>query len=206
MGAAGRAKLILASASPRRLVLLKQIGIVPDVIDPAYVDESPKPHEPPASLVIRLAADKARAIAARHPGAWVLAADTVVACGARSLPKPETKTAARDCLVLLSGRRHRVHGGVSVVTPKGFTRTRRTTTIVSFKRLSSNEIDRYIASGEWRDKAGGYAIQGLAAAFVKSINGCYFNVVGLPLHDTLTLLTGLGFDAYATVEPLGVPA
>jgi len=206
MGVAGRAKLILASASPRRLDLLRQIGIVPDVIDPAYVDESPQPRELPANLVIRLAEAKAHTVAARHPGAWVLAADTVVACGRRSLPKPETETLARACLALLSGRRHRVLGGVSVVTPKGMTRTRCTMTMVSFKRLSSAETDRYIASGEWRDKAGGYAIQGLAAAFVKSINGCYFNVVGLPLHDTVALLTGLGFDVHATAKPLGVPA
>ena len=206
MGAAARAKLILASASPRRLELLRQVGIVPDLVDPAHIDESPAARELPADLVVRLAEAKARAVAARHPGAWVLAADTVVACGRRIVPKPETEARARDCLALLSGRRHRVLGGVSIVTPEGATRSRRTMTVVSFKRLSQSETDRYIASGEWRDKAGGYAIQGLAAAFVKSINGCYFNVVGLPLHDALALLTGLGFDLRVRSELIGAPA
>ena len=198
--------LILASASPRRLELLRQVGIVPDLVESAQIDETPAPRELPAKLVVRLAEAKARAVAARHPGAWVLAADTVVACGRRILPKPETEARARACLALLSGRRHRVLGGVSVMTPKGGARTRRTMTMVAFKRLPPAETDRYIASGEWRDKAGGYAIQGLAAAFVKSINGCYFNVVGLPLNDTLALLTGLGFDARAPRMPVGVPA
>jgi septum formation protein len=206
MSAAGRAMLILASASPRRLELLRQVGIAPDLIDPAHVDETPRPRELPQQLVTRLAEAKAKAVAVRHPGAWVLAADTVVACGRRILPKPETEASARACLALLSGRRHRVLGGFCVVTPQSAVRTRRTVTVVSFKRLSRPELERYIASGEWRDKAGGYAIQGLAAAFVKSINGCYFNVVGLPLHDTLALLTGLGFDARARVEREGVPA
>ncbi|HEY5608528.1 MAG TPA: nucleoside triphosphate pyrophosphatase [Alphaproteobacteria bacterium] len=206
MGAAARAKLILASASPRRLELLRQVGIVPDLVDPAHIDESPAARELPADLVVRLAEAKARAVAARHPGAWVLAADTVVACGRRIVPKPATEARARDCLALLSGRRHRVLGGVSIVTPEGATRSRRTMTVVSFKRLSQSETDRYIASGEWRDKAGGYAIQGLAAAFVKSINGCYFNVVGLPLHDALALLAGLGFDLRVRSELIGAPA
>ena len=206
MRAAARAKLILASASPRRLDLLRQVGVVPDLVDPARIDETPMARELPADLVVRLAEAKARAVAARHPGAWVLAADTIVACGRRVVPKPETEARARAGLALLSGRRHRVLGGVSIVTPAGIARTRRTVTVVSFKRLSQSETDRYIASGEWRDKAGGYAIQGLAAAFVKSINGCYFNVVGLPLHDTLALLGGLGFDVRARTEPIGAPA
>jgi septum formation protein len=206
MSAPGRARLILASASPRRLDLLRQVGIVPDMVDPADIDESPKPRELPSQLAVRLAAAKVNAVAARHPGAWVLAADTVVACGRRILPKPETEASARACLALLSGRRHRVLGGVGVATPDGLIRTRCSTTAVAFKRLSPVEMSRYLASGEWRDKAGGYAIQGLAAAFVKSINGCYFNVVGLPLHDTVNLLAGLGFDARARVAPEGVPA
>ena len=193
MGAAAQAQLILASASPRRLDLLRQVGIVPDLVDPAHIDESPAAREQPADLVIRLAEAKARAVAARHPGAWVLAADTVVACGRRIVPKPETETRARACLALLSGRRHRVLGGVSIVTPEGATRSRRTMTVVSFKRLSQSETDRYIASGEWRDKAGGYAIQGRAATFVQRIDGSHSGIMGLPLFETATALAGIGF-------------
>ncbi len=185
--------LVLASASPRRLELLRQIGLTPDVVEPADIDESPRPRELPTQLALRLARDKASAVAARHPGAWVLGADTVVACGRRVLAKADDASAARRCLAMLSGRRHRVHGGVSIVDPNGAQRARRITTTVSFKRLTAGEIDRYIASVEWRGKAGSYAIQGLAGAFVTSVNGSYFNVVGLPLYETLGLLRGSGF-------------
>jgi len=185
--------LVLASASPRRLDLLKQIGLIPDLVDPADIDETPRPRELPAALALRLARDKSSVVAARHPGAWVLGADTVVACGRRVLGKAGTTDEARQYLGLLSGRRHRVHSGVSIVHSDGVQQARRITTTVSFKRLIASEIDRYIASDEWRGKAGGYAIQGMAGAFVTSVNGSYFNIVGLPLYETLSLLTGSGF-------------
>jgi len=185
--------LVLASASPRRLDLLRQIGLIPDLVEPADIDETPRPRELPTALALRLARDKSSVVAARHPGAWVLGADTVVACGRRVLGKAATADDARQCLGLLSGRRHRVHGGVSIVDSDGVQQSRRITTTVSFKRLMVSEIDRYIASNEWRGKAGGYAIQGMAAAFVTSVNGSYFNIVGLPLYETLSLLAGSGF-------------
>ena len=185
--------LVLASASPRRLELLRQIGLSPGLVEPANIDETPRPRELPAPLALRLARDKSSAVAARHPGAWVLGADTVVACGRRVLAKAGSADEARRFLTLLSGRRHRVHGGISIVDSDGVQRGRRISTTVSFKRLTVGEIDRYIASDEWRGKAGGYAIQGLAGAFVTSVNGSYFNVVGLPLYETLSLLRGSGF-------------
>ena len=185
--------LVLASASPRRLDLLRQIGLIPDLVEPANIDETARPRELPAALALRLARDKSSVIAAQHPGAWVLGADTVVACGRRVLGKAGTADEARQFLGLLSGRRHRVHGGVSIVDSDGAQHARRITTTVSFKRLIASEIDRYIASDEWRGKAGGYAIQGMAGAFVTSVNGSYFNIVGLPLYETLSLLTGSGF-------------
>ena len=185
--------LVLASASPRRLDLLRQIGLIPDLVEPADIDETPRPRELPVALALRLACDKCLVVAARHPGAWVLGADTVVACGRRVLGKAGTADEARQFLALLSGRRHRVHGGVSIIDSDGTQQVRRITTTVSFKRLIASEIDRYIASDEWRGKAGGYAIQGMAGAFVTSVNGSYFNIVGLPLYETLNLLTGSGF-------------
>ncbi len=185
--------LVLASASPRRLELLRQIGLIPGLVEPADIDETPGRRELPPALALRLARDKASDVAARHPGAWVLGADTVVACGRRVLAKADDESAARRCLAMLSGRRHRVHGGISIVDAHGRQRARRVTTTVSFKRLTAGEIDGYIASGEWRGKAGGYAIQGLAGAFVTAVNGSYFNVVGLPLYETLGLLRGSGF-------------
>ena len=186
-------RLVLASASPRRLDLLRQVGIEPDEVDPAEVDETPLRGELPDQLVSRLGEEKARAVAARHAGAFVLGADTVVACGRRILPKADSETDVRRCLALLSGRRHRVLGGICVVAPDGTPRTRRVVTTVGFKRLTAAEVDDYVACGEWRGKAGGYAIQGHAGAFVTRINGSYFNVVGLPLYETLTLLEGLGY-------------
>ena len=185
--------LVLASASPRRLDLLSQIGIVPDAVDPADIDETPAKDELPASHVVRLAEAKARAVQPRHPGAFILAADTVVACGRRILPKAEDEATARACLSLLSGRRHRVYGGVAVMTPGGAVAIRRVMSQVAFKRLSEAEIATYLHSGEWRGKAGGYAIQGCAAAFIPWISGSYSNVVGLPLHETAQLLAGRGY-------------
>mgnify|MGYP003625088137 FL=1 len=185
-------RLILASASPRRLDLLSQVGIVPVAVVPADIDETPRLGEQPRALARRLASEKAAAVARAHPDAFVLGADTVVACGRRSLPKPADAAEARGCLDLLSGRRHRVIGGVALVCPGGRVLVRDSVTAVQFKRLSRAEVDMYLASGEWRDKAGGYAIQGLAALFVTAINGDYNNVVGLPLALTAGLLTGAG--------------
>jgi len=185
--------LVLASASPRRLELLRQIGIVPDHVEPADIDETPRRGELPAGHVVRLAEAKARAVRPRHPGAFILAADTVVACGRRILPKAEDEATARACLDLLSGRRHRVYGGVALLTPAGELATRRVISQVAFKRLSEEELAAYLASGEWHGKAGGYAIQGHAAALIPWIAGSYSNVVGLPLYETVQLLAGRGY-------------
>ncbi len=186
-------QLILASSSPRRRELLAQIGIVPDAIDPADIDETPMKDELPPQHAQRLAGEKAALVAQRHPGAFVLGADTVVGCGRRILPKAETVEQARACLTLLSGRRHRVHGGIALVTPSGKKLERRVVTAVAMKRLSAQELDAYLASEEWHGKAGGYAIQGRAARFVREIVGSYSNVVGLPLFETAMLLEGHGF-------------
>lgn len=188
--------LVLASASPRRLDLLRQIGIIPAKIDPADMDESPLKGELPAPHAARLAEAKARMVARRHPGCFILAADTVVGCGRRILPKAEDERTARKCLSLLSGRRHRVHGGVALLTPDGTAHTRLVTTIVTFKCLDKAEEAGYLASGEWHGKAGGYAIQGLAAAYVRYLGGSYSNVVGLPLHETAQLLKGVGLHGF----------
>src|SRR5262245_12420186 len=182
--------LILASASPRRLDLLRQIGIVPEAVDPAHLDENPLKDETPAQHAARLARAKADAVASRHSGKLVLAADTVVACGRRILPKAETAAQAKTCLTLLSGRRHRVLGGIAVVRPDGTRAARLVTTVVIMKRLTPAEIAAYLASGEWQGKAGGYAIQGRAGAFVRAINGSYSNVVGLDLHTAANLIGG----------------
>ncbi len=185
--------LVLASASPRRLELLRQVGLMPDCIDPADIDETPRRGELPPAHAIRLAQEKAQAVIARHPGAYVLAADTVVACGRRILPKTEDEASARSCLEMLSGRRHRVHGGIAVASPDGCLVTRRVDSQVAFKRLSEAEIRIYLRTGEWRGKAGGYAIQGRAAALIRWISGSYSNVVGLPLFETVQLLAGRGY-------------
>jgi septum formation protein len=185
--------LVLASASPRRLELLRQIGLEPDHVDPADMDERALKGELPRQTAERLAEAKARLVAMRHAGSYVIGADTVVALGRRALPKTETAAEARECLMRLSGRRHRVLGGVCVVAPDGRRRSRLVTTVVSFKRLETDEIERYLAKGEWSGKAGGYAIQGLAGAFVRQLAGSYSNVVGLPLFEVGALLTGLGF-------------
>ena len=185
--------LVLASQSPRRLELLRQIGIVPDRVDPADIDETPARGELPASHVVRLAEAKARVVAPRHPGAFILAADTIVACGRRILPKAEDAATARACLTLLSGRRHRVYGAVAVLTPAGEMTIRRIVSQVAVKRLTEMELDGYLKSGEWHGKAGGYAIQGSAAAFIPWLAGSYSNVVGLPLFETAQLLAGRGY-------------
>jgi septum formation protein len=186
---------VLASASPRRLALLRQIGIEPDTVDAAELDETPHAGEQPMPHARRLAREKAEAVWARHPGAFVLAADTVVACGRRILPKPSDAAEAEACLRRLSGGRHRVHGAFCVLAPDGRGCERLVTTVVKFRRLSDAEIESYLASGEWRGKAGGYAIQGRAAAFVPWINGSYPNVVGLPLCEVAACLRGLGYLA-----------
>ena len=188
----GHIPLILASASPRRVELLAQIGVVPDHILPADVNEVPQNGERPIDMARRLAETKASAIQKDHPNACVIGADTVVAVGRRILGKAETETEARAHLNLLSGRAHRVIGGLAVLAPGGTAVVKAITTKVDFKRLSTVEIDGYIQSGEWVDKAGAYAIQGRAGAFVKSINGSYANVVGLSVHDVANVLKGLG--------------
>ena len=186
-------RLVLASASPRRLDLLRQIGITPDAVDAAEMDESPLRDETPRQLALRLAAAKAAVVAARHPGAYMLAADTVVAVGRRVLPKAETAAEVAACLKLLSGRAHRVLTGVTVTAPDGRTASRLVESRLHFKRLVASDIDAYLACGEGLGKAGGYAIQGRAGALVISLSGSYSGVVGLPLHETANLLTGLGF-------------
>lgn len=186
-------KLILASASPRRVDLLKQIGIVPDHIIPADIDETPLKTELPGKLAERLAGEKAAVIAAKHPNSFVLAADSVVAVGRRILPKTEQAEEARACLDMLSGRRHHVYTGVCLISPGGKVSARLSDTVVQFKSLSHAELEEYLASKEWQGVAGGYAIQGLAGAFVKFIRGSYSNVVGLPLYDTMNMLRGAGF-------------
>ena len=185
-------RFVLASASPRRAGLLAQIGIVPDEVDPAALDETPARGELPVQHAARLADEKAAAVRARHPEAVILAADTVVALGRRILPKAEDEAAARRCLSMLSGRRHKVIGGLAVTGPDGASRRRLVTTSVKFKKLSAAEIDAYLATGEWRGKAGGYAIQGRAAALVPWIGGSYSNVVGLPLFEAAQLLRAAG--------------
>lgn len=184
--------LILASASPRRLDLLKQIGIIPDQVIPAEVDEAPIKGELPRAHALRLASEKAQKVAPLAPDAAILAADTVVACGRRILPKAETEDEARACLNLLSGRRHKVFGGIALLLPGGRLARRVAQTTVAFKRLSAQEIEGYMRSGEWQGKAGGYAIQGRADAFVRGLMGSYSNVVGLALHDAANLLHAAG--------------
>ena len=186
-------KLILASASPRRIDLLKQIGVSPDAVIPADIDESELRNEKPADLALRLATAKAKFIADKNPGAFILGADTVVACGRRILPKTENEKDTRGCLNMISGRRHHVLGGIALITPEGKTFTRLCDTVVQFKRLTEDEITDYIATNEWKGVAGGYAIQGKAAAFVKFLSGSHSNVVGLSLYDTMKILGGAGY-------------
>ena len=187
-------KFILASASPRRLQLLAQIGITPVDIIPADIDETPRKGELPKPYVERMAREKAEAIATQHPDAIILASDTAVACGRRILPKTETEGQARDCLQLLSGRRHHVLTSVCLVTPESQS-LKTVDSMVQFKRLTDADIDWYIETGEWDGKAGGYAIQGAAQAFVKRLDGSYSAVVGLPLLEVRNLLLKTSSDA-----------
>jgi len=195
-------KLVLASASPRRIELLQQAGIEPDCIMPAEIDETPRKAEHPRSLAKRLSAAKAETALARlrkagkADGCFVLAADTVVAVGRRILPKTELIDEASNCLRLLSGRSHRVYTGLCLITPREKLRQRLVETRVRFKRLSAEELESYLASGEWRNKAGGYAIQGLAGTFVVKLVGSYSNVVGLPLYETVGMLTADGYRVH----------
>ncbi len=195
-----RPPLILASASPRRLALLAQIGIVPDRVVAAEIDETPEKAELPRPLAQRLA--RAKAAAAAQPGAFVLAADTVVACGRRVLPKAADAAEVRACLALLSGRRHRVFTGVVLVSPDGRLRERLCESVVAFARLTEPDIACYVASGEGVGKAGGYAIQGRAAAFVRFLSGSHSNVVGLPLFEVFSLLRGDGYPLPSSPSPI----
>ncbi|WBO22428.1 Maf family protein [Sphingomonas abietis] len=187
-------RFVLASASPRRLELLARLGVTPDAVDPADIDESARRLELPLPHARRLAAEKAAAVAARHPGAVVLASDTVVACGRRILPKAEDRATARRCLELLSGRRHRVYSTVTLIDADGRARHRESTSILAFKRLSPQEIHAYVEGGEGIGKAGGYAIQGFAESFVKSLTGSHSGVMGLPLFETRALLVAAGLQ------------
>jgi septum formation protein len=186
-------RLVLASASPRRLDLLKRIGVEPDAVVPAEIDETPRKGELPPVYASRMAAEKAKAVQTLEAGAIILAADTVVAAGRRILPKTEDEAEARTALELLSGRRHRVLSAVTVIDALGVVRHRLSTTTVSFKRFSPDELAGYVESGEWRGKAGGYAIQGWAEALVRAISGSHSGVVGLPLYETRTLLRAAGY-------------
>ena len=200
--ARGPVKLVLASASPRRLNLLERAGLTPDLLNPADVDETPRKRETPRALSLRLAAEKAERalempmVKALGPNAFVIGADTVVGLGRRILPKAETADVARDCLSLLSGRSHWVYSTVCLIAPGKKITKRCVETKVRFKRLSREDIDSYIASGEWRGKAGAYSIQGRAEAFVRDLNGSYSGVVGLPLYETVHLLEGAGYPVY----------
>lgn len=196
-------KLVLASGSPRRIELLRQAGIDPDHIQPADIDETPQRAEHPRSLARRLAREKARAAQERLKSddnfahAFVLAADTVVAVGRRILPKAEIMDEARECLRLLSGRTHKVFTGVCLILPNGAERLSLVETRLRFERLTRRQIDAYLASGEWRGKAGGYAVQGLAGSFVVKLVGSYTSVVGLPLQETMGLLADGDYPVYA---------
>jgi septum formation protein len=193
------ARLVLASGSPRRLALLDRIGLAPDLLNPADVDETPQRRESPRRLSLRLAEEKAlKAKAAPQvvglgSGVYVLAADTVVGLGRRVLPKAETYQVAKECLTLLSGRAHWVYSAICLIAPDGSKTTRCVETKLRFKRLTRDDIESYLKSEEWKGKAGGYAIQGRAEAFVRHLSGSHSGVIGLPLNETVSLLQGAGF-------------
>ncbi len=197
---ASQVQLILASGSPRRLELLRQVGIEPHSVEPSDVDETPLRVELPRAYAVRMARAKAENVSARYRSngeqALVLAADTVVACGRRILPKAGTEMEALHCLDMLQGRAHHVFTAVALADVDGRLQGRLVATRVKFRRLSGREKQAYLASEEWRGKAGGYAVQGRAAAFISGLNGSYSNVVGLPLFETTQLLHGLGYSAY----------
>src|SRR5215469_6375813 len=208
----GRPKFVLASGSPRRLSLINQAGIEPDALRPADIDETPTRGELPRTCANRLARAKAESALATVrlddalKGAYVLAADTVVAVGRRILPKAELVDEASQCLRQLSGRNHRVYTGICLVTPREAFRQRLVETRVRFKRLSDDDITGYVGSGEWRGKAGGYGVQGIAGSFVVKLVGSYSNVVGLPLYEAITLLAGEGFPVrFGWLNAAGVP-
>lgn len=184
-------RLVLASASPRRAELLTAIGFAPDLIAPAHIDETPRAGELPRALALRLATEKLAA--AHHEGDYVIASDTVVSVGRRILPKTETRAEAETCLRLMGGRNHRVHTGVAARAPDGRRSVKVSETRIAFKRLSDDEIADYLDSGEWEGKAGGYAIQGRAGAFVINLIGSHTGVVGLPVYETRQMLVGLGY-------------
>jgi len=184
--------LVLASASPRRLALLAQIGLTPDRVVPSDIDETPLLREGPRAHAMRLARAKADAVEA--PNCFVLAADTVVGAGRRILPKAETEAQARECLMVLSGRRHRVTTAVALRAPDGRLAERLVESVVTFARLTPAQVQAYLDGDEWRGKAGGYAIQGQAASFIRFLSGSYSNVVGLPLFETAQLLRGCGWS------------
>lgn len=190
-------RLVLASSSPRRLDLLARMAVVPDAVVPAEIDETPLKGEMPSVYASRMAAQKAAAVQPAEAGSLILAADTVVAVGRRILPKTDSEAEARWTLALLSGRRHRVHCAVTLIDANGVARHRLSTSIVSFKRFAADELDAYLASGEWQGKAGAYAIQGRAEALVRSLSGSHSGVVGLPLFETRALLLAAGY------HPLG---
>lgn len=187
--------LILASSSPRRLQLLAQMGIVPDQVIPADIDETPYKGEQPHENALRLAVEKAQAVAAKHPGSIILASDTVVGVGRRILPKAEDEQTARQCLKLLSGRRHQVFTGVAVIDVEGRLRQKLVEARVKFTRLTKQDVESYILSKEWDGKAGGYALQGMASAFIPWINGSHTAIIGLPMAETRQLLIGSGYPA-----------
>jgi septum formation protein len=201
------ARLVLASASPRRLALIEQVGIFPDLLNPVDIDETPQKRESPRGLSLRLAREKAQAARSsalvRNLGdnVYILAADTVVCVGRRVVDKPQSADEAREALLLLSGRSHRVFTSIAVVSPDGREKSRVVDTKVRFKRLARADIDAYLLSDEWRGKAGGYAIQGKAAAFVRFMSGSYTCVVGLPLHESVQMLQAAGYPVYAHWTP-----
>ena len=186
--------IVLASASPRRKDLLRQIGINNFKIEPADIDERELSKELPNKYVLRIAKQKAEVVSNNNQQCFVIAADTIVTCGRRILHKAETRSDASDCLNLLSGRRHKVLSAVVINSPNGNQIFRTVTSVVTFKKLDKEELNAYLGTDEWEGKAGGYAIQGLAATYIRALNGSYSNVVGLPLHETYQLLKGMGFN------------
>lgn len=187
-------QLILASQSPRRKHLLAEAGITADHVIAADIDETPIKNEKPADYVLRMAKEKAHAVVSKQDGQFILSADTAVICGRRILPKAETKEEARRCLELLSGRSHRVYGGICLYLPDGGWRTKLSVSRIKFRILNSKDKHAYLQSGEWQGKAGGYAIQGRAGLYIRQITGSYSNIVGLDMHKVAGLLLGAGFD------------